>query len=82
MVNRYLLSAEVGHSDGWLVILQETATTCRERCGGQGYLSCNRFGAILGFSHAGMTAEGDNRCAPHGKGLASIHHKANKQKKG
>ncbi|DBA83512.1 hypothetical protein WJX79_008785 [Trebouxia sp. C0005] len=40
---------------------QETATTCRERCGGQGYLSCNRFGAILGFSHAGMTAEGDNR---------------------
>lgn len=44
-------------------MLQETATTCRERCGGQGYLSCNRFGAILGFSHAGMTAEGDNRCA-------------------
>ncbi len=42
-------------------LLQETATTCRERCGGQGYLSCNRFGAILGFSHAGMTAEGDNR---------------------
>lgn len=40
---------------------QETATTSRERCGGQGYLSCNRFGAILGFSHAGMTAEGDNR---------------------
>ena len=41
--------------------LQETATTCRERCGGQGYLSCNRFGQILGFAHAGMTAEGDNR---------------------
>ena len=45
-------------------VSQETATTCRERCGGQGYLSCNRFGAILGFSHAGMTAEGDNRYCP------------------
>lgn len=40
---------------------QETATTCRERCGGQGYLSCNRFGSLIGFAHAGMTAEGDNR---------------------
>ncbi|KAK9845389.1 hypothetical protein WJX81_005334 [Elliptochloris bilobata] len=40
---------------------QETGTTCRERCGGQGYLSVNRFGHIIGFSHAGMTAEGDNR---------------------
>lgn len=36
------------------------ATTCRERCGGQGYLSANKFGQILGFAHAGMTAEGDN----------------------
>ena len=42
-------------------VLQETGTTCRERCGGQGYLSVNRFGHIIGFSHAGMTAEGDNR---------------------
>ncbi len=32
---------------------EECATTCRERCGGQGYLSCNRFGSILGFAHAG-----------------------------
>ena len=40
---------------------QETVTTCRERCGGQGYLSVNRFGVLLGFAHAGMTAEGDNR---------------------
>jgi hypothetical protein len=40
---------------------QETATICRERCGGQGYLSCNRFGTLIGFAHAGMTAEGDNR---------------------
>ena len=43
------------------VCAQETATTCRERCGGQGYLSVNKFGVILGFAHAGMTAEGDNR---------------------
>lgn len=27
----------------------------------QGYLSCNRFGSIIGFAHAGITAEGDNR---------------------
>lgn len=40
---------------------EDTATTCRERCGGQGYLSVNRFGALIGFAHAGMTAEGDNR---------------------
>lgn len=43
------------------LMLQETASTCRERCGGQGYLSCNRFGQIIGFGHAGVTAEGDNR---------------------
>lgn len=24
-------------------------------------MSCNRFGALIGFAHAGMTAEGDNR---------------------
>ncbi|CAG8474108.1 3469_t:CDS:10 [Diversispora eburnea] len=40
--------------------LERVATTCRERCGGQGYLSINRFGSFIGFSHAGMTAEGDN----------------------
>ena len=33
----------------------------RERCGGQGYLSCNRLGDTIAFAHAGMTAEGDNR---------------------
>lgn len=27
----------------------------------KGYLSCNRFGSIIGFAHAGITAEGDNR---------------------
>ena len=40
---------------------EQVATTCRERCGGQGYLSCNRFGGIIGFAHATVTAEGDNR---------------------
>ncbi|KAF9117037.1 hypothetical protein BGX27_005587 [Mortierella sp. AM989] len=39
---------------------ERVATTCRERCGGQGYLSINRFGDMIGFAHAGMTAEGDN----------------------
>lgn len=28
---------------------------------GQGYLSANRLGHVIGFAHAGMTAEGDNR---------------------
>lgn len=40
--------------------LEEAVTTSRERCGGQGYLSCNRFGTFLGLAHAAMTAEGDN----------------------
>lgn len=40
---------------------EEVASICRERCGGQGYLSVNRLGQIIGFSHAGITAEGDNR---------------------
>ncbi|PKK75426.1 acyl-CoA oxidase [Rhizophagus irregularis] len=39
---------------------ERVASICRERCGGQGYLSVNRFGSFIGFSHAGMTAEGDN----------------------
>jgi len=43
---------------GWHV--GETASVCRERCGGQGYLSCNRFGSAIGYAHAAMTAEGDN----------------------
>ena len=43
---------------GWHVA--ETAAICRERCGGQGYLSCNKFGVDVALSHACMTAEGDN----------------------
>lgn len=43
---------------GWH--LTETAAICRERCGGQGYLSCNRFGTAIALSHAAITAEGDN----------------------
>ncbi len=40
--------------------VEEVVSVCRERCGGQGYLSCNRFGTFLGLAHAAMTAEGDN----------------------
>lgn len=36
-------------------------TICRERCGGQGYLSENLFGDAIATAHACMTAEGDNR---------------------
>jgi len=39
---------------------ERVASVSRERCGGQGYLSCNRLGQSIGFSHAGITAEGDN----------------------
>jgi acyl-CoA oxidase len=40
--------------------LLEIANVTRERCGGQGYLSCNRFGTFIGLAHATVTAEGDN----------------------
>ena len=40
--------------------LENLVSVCRERCGGQGYLSCNRFGTFIGLAHAAMTAEGDN----------------------
>lgn len=44
---------------GWA--LDKVATVCRERCGGQSFLACNRLGECIGLSHAAMTAEGDNR---------------------
>lgn len=31
-----------------------TVNICRERCGGQGYLSCNAFGTLLAGSHSGF----------------------------
>ena len=40
---------------------EKVSSTCRERCGGQGYLANNRFGEYLNLAHASMTAEGDNR---------------------
>ncbi len=40
---------------------ENVATVCRERCGGQGFLSVNRFGEGIAGMHAGITAEGDNR---------------------
>lgn len=40
---------------------ERVASICRERCGGQGYLSCNMLGDAIGGAHAGITAEGDNR---------------------
>jgi acyl-CoA oxidase len=40
--------------------LNKVGVVGRERCGGQGYLSVNRFGGLLSSAHAGMTAEGDN----------------------
>lgn len=45
--------------NGWN--LERVSSVCRERCGGQGYLSCNKFGDFLSLSHAALTAEGDNR---------------------
>jgi acyl-CoA oxidase len=37
------------------------STTCRERCGGGGFLAYNRVGEQIVAAHSGMTAEGDNR---------------------
>lgn len=44
---------------GWN--LNNVAVTCRERCGGMGYLSVSRFTDYIAIAHASMTAEGDNR---------------------
>lgn len=44
---------------GWH--LERSASICRERCGGQGYLAANRFIDYIALAHAGLTAEGDNR---------------------
>ena len=39
---------------------ERVASIARERTGGQGYLSCNRFGSLLAGSHAAITVEGDS----------------------
>jgi acyl-CoA oxidase len=39
----------------------DIGNTCRERCGGGGFLKNNRLGDVLEGAHSGMTAEGDNR---------------------
>lgn len=44
---------------GWN--LMKVVNTCRERCGGMGYLSVAKFGDYLAVAHASVTAEGDNR---------------------
>merc|ERR1712086_143065 len=62
----------VGHADDLLSLccidktlngwnLERVASICRERCGGQGYLSSNKFGDYLAIAHSALTAEGDNR---------------------
>lgn len=43
---------------GWHV--NHTANLTRERCGGAGFLSANRFGLAIAGSHSSITAEGDN----------------------
>ena len=45
--------------NGWN--LERTSSICRERCGGQGYLSSNKFGDYIAIAHSALTAEGDNR---------------------
>ncbi|KAI9595005.1 acyl-CoA oxidase [Syncephalis fuscata] len=39
---------------------ERVGSICRERCGGQGYLRASRLASVIGFAHAGITAEGDN----------------------
>ena len=40
--------------------LRECAGVAIERCGGQGFLSCNRLTEGISGGHSGMVAEGDN----------------------
>merc|ERR1711881_154324 len=42
---------------GWHV--NKTVNIARERCGGQGFLSANRFGSAITGTHSSITAEGD-----------------------
>ncbi len=38
----------------------DAGNICRERVGGQGFLSINRIEAMIGSAHSGITAEGDS----------------------
>lgn len=44
---------------GWNLL--KTASVCRERCGGMGYLALAKFHDYIAMAHAAVTAEGDNR---------------------
>lgn len=44
---------------GWNLL--KTASVCRERCGGMGYLAISKFHDYIALAHAGITAEGDNK---------------------
>lgn len=44
---------------------ERCGSICRERCGGQGYLQHSIFSSVVGFAHAGITAEGDNAVLMH-----------------
>jgi acyl-CoA oxidase len=43
-----------------IYLLTIIANVCRERCGGQAFLSINIIEQIVGGAHAGITAEGDS----------------------
>ena len=44
---------------GWHA--ERSISIMRERTGGQGYLGANMFGEAIASTHAGITAEGDNK---------------------
>ena len=57
-IEKIILCCSVKASLAWHN--EDVASTSRERCGGQGYLSANRMGEAIVGSHSGITAEGDN----------------------
>ena len=47
------------------LILYNIGNICRERCGGQGFLSINRIDSLIPLGHASITAEGDSSVLMH-----------------